>query len=275
MRNSFLARVAAATLLVGVVLASWGYWSAVSKPTVRRANVLLPGLRGAPLKLLLVSDIHVAGPDMPPERLARIVAQINGLKPDLVLIAGDLVGDKPVGTHTYTADEIVAPLAGLNARLGVLAVLGNHDHWRSATTMRSALVRAGVRVLDNSAVRAGPLAVGGVDDAFTDHDDLPATLRRMRAIGGIPILLSHSPDPFADVPAWVRLTAAGHTHCGQISLPVIGPLSTMSRYGNRYACGLMAEHGKTLVVGAGVGTSVLPLRIGAPPDMWLIQVRGR
>lgn len=275
MSRSTVYRAAAILVLLGLALAAIGYAVAVSTPVVRRAELTLPGLRGRPLKLLLISDIHVGGPDMPPERLAGIVDQINRIGPDLVLIGGDFVGDKGLGARTYTDDEIAAPLAALKARLGVFAVLGNHDHWRDPASLGKALRRAGVRMLDNQAARAGPFAIGGVDDAYTDHDDLPLTLRRMRALGGVPVLLSHSPDPFPDVPGQVRLVLAGHTHCGQISLPLIGPLSTMSRYGDRYACGLMIENGKTLVVGAGVGTSILPLRLGTRPDMWLVSVRGR
>jgi hypothetical protein len=68
---------------------------------------------------------------------------------------------------------------------------------------------------------------------------------------------------------------AGHTHCGQIRLPWYGAVSTMSEYGDRYACGRVDEAGKTLIVGAGVGTSILPLRLGAVPDMWLIALGPR
>ncbi|MCH6115729.1 hypothetical protein MMA20_23650, partial [Salmonella enterica] len=87
------------------------------------------------------------------------------------------------------------------------------------------------------AVRVGPLAIGGVDDAFTHHADLPATLADLARVGGIPILLSHSPDIFPQVPVTVPLTLAGHTHCGQIILPLYGPVATASRYGDRYRCG--------------------------------------
>lgn len=65
---------------------------------------------------------------------------------------------------------------------------------------------------------------------------------------------------------------AGHTHCGQVALPLIGPLSTMSRYGRRYACGVVREGARTLVVTAGLGTSGIPLRLGAVPDMWLVEI---
>jgi predicted MPP superfamily phosphohydrolase len=209
---------------------------------------------------------------MPPSRLIRLVGRINALSPDLVLIAGDFVSDKKLATRRYPLREAVAPLAALRAPLGRIAVLGNHDHWRDAPAARAALAAAGIRLLDNDAVAAGPLAVGGLDDAHTDRHDLAGTLARMRALPGARILLSHSPDPFARLPADVPLMLAGHTHCGQIVLPFYGPLDTASDHGRRFACGIVREGGKTLVVGAGLGTSILPLRLGAPPDLWLIEV---
>ncbi|HEY0411781.1 MAG TPA: metallophosphoesterase [Allosphingosinicella sp.] len=261
--------------LLGLAVLAWGYSGATADPIVRRIVVALPGwAAGAPpLRVLLLSDLHVGGPDMPPARLARIVGQANALRPELVLIAGDFIGDKP-GGRQYADADAVAPLKGLRPRLGIFAVLGNHDHWRDAGQAREALTGAGVRLLDNDAAAVGPLAIGGLDDAFTDHADLPRTLARLRALPGAKLLLSHSPDPFAGLAPDVTLMLAGHTHCGQIALPLVGPLSTQSAYGRRYACGIVREGGKTLIVSAGLGTSIVPLRIGAPPDMWLIELRG-
>jgi hypothetical protein len=269
------ARLALLILLVGVLLLAYGYSVAVADPVVRRAEVRIPGFPAdTEIKAVLISDVHVAGPDMPPERLTRIVEQINGLGADIVLMAGDFIGDKDLGTRRYGFTEALAPLGGLRSRLGTFAVLGNHDYWRSARDAHLALGSAGVKVLGNSAARAGPLAIGGLDDAFTGHDDLQETLEALKRVGGVPILVSHSPDPFARTPSDVRLMLAGHTHCGQIRLPLIGALTYESQYGDRYGCGIIREDGKTLVVGAGLGTSVLPLRIGAVPDMWLITIRG-
>src|SRR3954471_15724369 len=155
-------------LSVALVLAllGWCYWTAIADPVVREAEVALPGWpAGAPpVRALLMSDLHVAGPDMPPERLARIVAQANALRPDIVLIAGDFLSDKTLSTRLYSADEAAAPLAGLRGRFGIFAVLGNHDHWIDADGVRRALARAHVRLLDNEAAVAGPLAIGGLDD---------------------------------------------------------------------------------------------------------------
>jgi predicted MPP superfamily phosphohydrolase len=268
-RRALLLVVALALLLIG-----WAYWGAIADPVVREAEVALPGwpAGAAPVRAVLISDIHVAGPDMPPARVARIVARINALRPDLVLIAGDLVSDRRLATRHYSLAEAIAPLAALRARYGIIAVLGNHDHWRDEAEARAVLTGAGIRVLDNDAVAAGPLAVGGLDDAFTGHDDLAAALAALRALPGARILLSHSPDPFPRVPADIGLMLAGHTHCGQIRLPLIGAVSTMSDFGDRYACGLVRENGKVLIVSAGLGTSVLPLRLGAPPDLWLVTI---
>lgn len=253
---------------------AWGYREATSAPVVRQARVALAGwpAGAAPVRALLVSDIHVSGPDTTPTRVSAIVAQINALKPDLVLLAGDFISNGKLGTHRYSLAEAIAPLAGLRAPLGRIAVLGNHDHWRSAAKARAALAAAGIRVLDNDAVRLGPLAIGGLDDEPTGHARLAMTLARMRRLGGARLLLSHSPDSFPDLPDDVGLMLAGHTHCGQIVLPLVGALATESRYGDRYACGIVRERGRTLIVGAGVGTSIVPLRIGAVPDMWLIAL---
>lgn len=268
--------VAVAAILVFSLL-SWAYVQAISAPIVRRARMTLPGwpVEAPPIRAVLISDIHVAGPDMPPSRLAGIVAQINALAPDVVFIAGDLVSEKRIATRFFTMAEAVAPLGALRSRFGAFAVLGNHDHWADREGARAALAAAGVRLLENDAAPAGPLAIGGLDDDFTGHDDLARTLSKLKAVAGARVLLSHSPDPFPDAPAEISLMLAGHTHCGQMRLGRWVRSPTMSRHGARYACGVVRERGKTLIVSAGLGTSVLPLRLGAPPDMWLLTLRGR
>lgn len=274
-RNVVFLLLTTVALALGTI--AWSYLSATSDPILREARVGLHRLSAnqRELKIVLIADIHVAGPDMPPARLRRIVRQINALEPDLVLIAGDLISDKKLASRRYDLDEAVAPLADIEAGWGAIAVLGNHDHWRNAAEARTALAAAGITVLENEAVRAGPLAIGGLDDAFTGHHDLRATVERIRRVGGAPILLSHSPDPFPNVPPLIGLTLAGHTHCGQIRLPLVGAVSYMSDYGERYACGQIREGDKTLIVSAGLGTSILPLRFGAPPDIWLVRVGPR
>jgi uncharacterized protein len=280
-------RAAFGLILVALLCIAYMYSAAVRDPVIRRASIAMPDWPAdtPTIKVMLVSDVHVAGPDMPPERLARIVAQINAAKPDLVLFAGDFVSDKRLSTHRYPALQALAPLAQLKAPLGVVAVLGNHDHWRDVGEITVALDSAKVALLNNNAMRRGQLIIGGVDDDFTGHSQTAETVAAMARLTedmtdprpAAKIILSHSPDimpelPRAGQPGYVSLLLAGHTHCGQIALPFVGPVSSVSRYGQRYNCGVIREDGKTLIVGAGLGTSILPLRLGAVPDMWLLNL---
>jgi predicted MPP superfamily phosphohydrolase len=266
----------AALLSFAALLLGTAYMLSVAMrdPIVRRASIGLPDWpAGAdPVRVALLTDVHVAGPDMPPSRLARIVAQVNRLQPDLVLFGGDFVSDKRVATRRYAGGEALAPLAALDAPLGVVAVLGNHDHWRSESEIVRALRRADVRILDNAATTLGPLSLGGVDDAFTGRADVLRTTPAMRRLKGARVLLSHSPDVAPGAPADVTLLLAGHTHCGQIRLPLVGALSYMSAYGDRFACGLTRHGPLRVVTSAGLGTSLLPLRLGADPDLWLFEL---
>jgi uncharacterized protein len=257
----------------GIALATTGYWNATRDPIIRTAAIALPDwpADAPPMRVVLISDIHVAGPDMPPARVSRIVAQLNALKPDLVLIAGDLISQKSLATRLYTPSEIVTPLRGLRAKFGTIVALGNHDYWAGPAKFRDALSKAGIMLLANEAVKRGTLVVGGVDDKFTGHTNIAATYRAMDALPGPRLIFTHDPDIVPDLPAPVAAVLAGHTHCGQINKPWSGePIRNASRYGMRFQCGDMTDRGQRLFVTAGLGTSVVPFRFGAPPDAWLI-----
>ena len=269
-RRLLLIGIAIAVIIVGI-----GYRNALADPVVRRLTVRVSGLE-VPVSVALVSDLHVAAPDMPPARLARIVAQINALDPDVVALAGDYTSDKALATARYTAAEAIAPLTALRPRIATVAVLGNHDHWRDAPGFRTAFAAAGITLLDNTALQVGPLAFAGVDDSHTGHADVEAALAATTGLRGPRVLLTHSPDVMpalgaqaADTPVVVL---AGHMHCGQIVLPGWGGLASPSRYGWRYRCGVIRERATILIVTAGLGTSVVPLRYGAPPDLWLVTL---
>ncbi|WP_174596130.1 metallophosphoesterase [Sphingomonas azotifigens] len=259
-----------------------GYREALRDPVARRLDVAVRGWPdGAPpLRLALLSDIHFGARSMDDARLRRIVAQVNAAHPDIVLLAGDMViGHDATGADARAAG-LTAPLAELRAPGGVIAVLGNHDHWTAPAAIRTALARAGVLVLENGAVRRGPIALLGVDDSYSGHDDVRATLAAWRRIGGLPVVLTHAPDLTARLPHGLPLLLAGHTHCGQVVLPGWGPLLLHSPheqwrllYDPRLRCGVVRDAGRTIVVTAGVGSGTMPLRLGAPPDWWLITLR--
>jgi predicted MPP superfamily phosphohydrolase len=150
--------------------------------------------------------------------------------------------------------------------------MGNHDHWVSTTIITRALERIGVTVLSNSAVRRGPLVIGGLDDDFTGHANMAATLKAVGPDRRSTLMISHSPDPFPEMPRDIPLMLAGHTHCGQIHYPWGGTPATMSHYGQRFVCGRVDENGHSLIVTAGLGTSVLPFRFLVKPDVWLVTL---
>lgn len=253
----------------------YGRHEALGDPIVRTTTVKLPNWPAGvkPVRAVLISDIHIGGPGMDAARLERMVDRINALKPDIVLIAGDFIyGHDREGAKKY-APGLTAPLSRLRPPLGVVAVLGNHDHWTGADAVRSALAKARVTVLDNDATPRGPIVIGGAGDDYSGHTDLARTLAMMRPFTGARIILTHSPDIAPDLPGDVRLLLAGHTHCGQVVLPFWGPVSDVSRYGERYRCGVRAEPGHATIVTAGLGTSgPAAFRLGAPPDLWLITL---
>lgn len=269
-----LAKLIVAVLLLGALVTGWGWRNARARPVVRHATVELPGWpAGAPpMRVALIGDIHMGNPAMDAPRLARIVAQVNALKPALVLIAGDFIAGHDAATSAAIAPAL-APLAGLRAPLGTVAVLGNHDHWTGDGAVRAALADAGITVIDNGARRFGLLTVMGVGDDFTDRDDIPAAAAAARRLPGPRLVLSHGPDIVPKLPADAALTLVSHTHCGQIVLPLWGAAAIPSRYDTRYLCGIIREPGRATIVTAGLGTSVVPLRYGAPPDLWLVTLR--
>jgi len=280
-RHSWLAGLVGA-LILSLAFAGWLIRNASAMPVVRRVEIALPYPADAPrdpVTVALLTDTHLSGPDNSPARMARIVAQINGLKPDLILLGGDYIGDAKGGA-TYDAQASIAAFGGLRAPLGVVAVLGNHDSRSRKNRValngpdwRAAFARLGITLLQDGVVRRGPLAIGGLQDIYTRRPDLPDTLAAMARLGGAPLILSHGPDVFPALPDGPSLTLVGHTHCGQVALPFAGIVYVPSKYGTRYACGLYRDGAKAMIVAAGVGTSGLPIRMLAPPDIWLVTIK--
>lgn len=264
----------AAGAVLAMALAAYSLAEARRDPVVRRASVALAGWpRGAkPIRVALLSDIHIGSPAMDAGRLARIVDRVDALRPDLILIAGDFIdGDDPRGAARL-GDAMIVPLRRLHAPLGVVAVPGNHDHATGLATVRTQLERAGVMLLVNQAAVRGPLAIAGLDDPSTLHDKMPATLTALRRLLGARVMLAHAPDAAAHMAPDVGLLLVGHTHCGQVVLPLWGPLVPMAPYEKRYPCGVFREPGRTTIVTAGLGTSIGPFRLNAPPDLWLLTL---
>ncbi|MFO0615855.1 MAG: metallophosphoesterase [Polyangiaceae bacterium] len=282
-RRGYARVVALAVALALVGLSAWAWIIEPETLVVREVSVSSPAFEGAPLRIAALGDIHVGGPHMSLSRLASVVSRVNALDADLVVLLGDYVhGHAPPSARTEEerAEVVrgIAELGGLRGRLGVFAVLGNHDVWYDRGLVRGAFEAASIEVLENAHAvvhREGgerDLLIVGLEDATTQTPDYAA------ALAGAPegldrIVLSHSPDPFDVSPPGIALTLAAHTHCGQVRVPFLGRPMAPTRFGERFVCGLVVERGEPLFVTAGLGTSILPVRFLTPPEIALVTLR--
>jgi predicted MPP superfamily phosphohydrolase len=261
------------------VMGGAGYVSS-RRPEIIRQDVPLSGLskRLDGLKIGVMSDFH-AGAFVHKKDIWDTVRMVNQERPDLVALLGDFVD----GGYSHNAKNVkkgayvFEALKGLKAPLGLFAVLGNHDHWTDARLVRKALSRIGVVVLDDRHVALGHgLAVAGVDDFWEG----PA--RPLKALGQLSrhtcvILLSHNPDVNIQLGGEkrVKLVISGHTHGGQIRIPLIhrAPWVPCSKK-YRGPTGLIqeTEHRWTFIT-KGVGTFFLPIRLACPPDIGILRLR--
>lgn len=228
---------------------------------------------GRMLRVGILADPHVGSHPGDIERLGAAVEALNALAPDLIVLPGDFMNMTPIGWGRVPPERIAAALAGLKQQRRY-AVLGNHDRDFDATRVQGALESAGVQVLENCAldVTIGNqrLRLIGIEDANTGTPDL--SLMRADHSSDLSMILTHDPALFAHAPAGNVVMICGHTHGGQIVLPLIGPVVNASRAPLRWTYGHINEDGKHLVVSAGFGTSGLPIRWNRPPEIALLTI---
>ncbi len=245
-------------------------WLDVNPQTVRLAR-LAPEFHG--YRIVQFSDIHMDD-WMTPARLANIVETINGQQPDLIALTGDLVTRH---IDRYAAN-LAATLSRLTAHDGVVAVLGNHDHWTDATVARRILYAAGIQELSNTVYTlrrgTGTLHIGGVDDYWQQQAHVDLVVQNLPDESAA-ILLAHEPD-FADVSAATGrfdLQLSGHTHGGQVCWPLVGPL-ILPRYGRKYPLGRYQVGGMIQYTNRGVGMVQPQVRINCRPEITVFTLQG-
>ena len=278
-----------ASVLAGLFAATYGFFiEPALRLRVQRWRLSPEGWSAGPLRIAILSDLHVGGPITPLRRVRQVVDRTNALGADLVLFLGDLEAGHRFVTEAVPLDAAAQELGRLHARLGVYAVLGNHDWWHDAAAQAGApglpeagraLVAAGIPVLENEARRFDGFWLAGLGDqlaifrpggGFDGRADVPATLEQIDDRAPV-ILMAHEPDIFPTLSERVTLTVSGHTHGGQVRLFGYSPM-VPSRYGNRYAYGPVAERGRHLVVSGGLGCSILPVRFGVVPEITVLEV---
>ena len=279
-RRKRIALIVTGLLLLGCLsLVLWAFVIEPDRLVVNQVALKFPRWPQAfaGLKIAVISDLHVGSPHINEAKLRQVVSTINAQNPDLILIAGDFVIQDILGGRFVEAEVIANDLKNLRARWGVFAVLGNHDWWYDGERVRRALDGAGIRVLENGVARiqhdGQSLWLVGLADLWTRRPDIDGTLRQVSDDGPV-IVLTHNPDIFPRIPQRVILTIAGHTHGGQVNLPLLGRRIVPSNYQDRYAIGHIEESGHHLFVTPGVGTSIIPVRFRVPPEISILTVDG-
>lgn len=224
--------------------------------------------------MAVASDLHAGSPHVHPPALRVVADAIRQAQPDLVLFLGDFVDDEVALGDDVPPERAARALGGLQARLGVFGVLGNHDWRYDGERVREAMERAGIRILENEAVELDGLWLAVVGDRATARARLEEALSEVPDEAPV-LVATHSPDIFPEIPPRVSLTLAGHTHAGQVKVPLLRRRWVPSRFGARYADPVVEEDGKLLFVHPGIGTSALPIRLGAPPEVSVLTLRAR
>ncbi|GAB5510340.1 MAG: metallophosphoesterase [Hyphomicrobiales bacterium] len=270
---------------------------ATSAPRITRYALTPPGwpvtLR---LRIAVISDIHAGEPWVAAQDIARIVRATNELEADLIVLLGDFVGTGNLVSREIPWQDWGDVLKDLHAPLGVHAVLGNHDWWEDEIAMarrhgptdsHRALSRANIPLYENDVVHlvkdgqgfwlAGlgdQLAFSRIQDRQASSavglDDLPGTLAKINNDDPV-ILLAHEPDIFPEVPDRVALTLSGHTHGGQV-FPFGQPFNGPTHYSGLFAYGHIVHQGRHMIVTSGLGYSILPVRLGVPPELVVVEL---
>ncbi|HKU73589.1 MAG TPA: metallophosphoesterase [Pyrinomonadaceae bacterium] len=267
--------------VIVLLLAGVAFWAFLIEPgrlVVREQTIQIdnwpPDLDG--LRIAVLADIHVDDWFIDDKKLRTIVERTNQLQPELIVILGDYMSSNGRVTRRVEPEHFGAILKDLRAPLGVYSVLGNHDWWYSGGQVRRGLEKNGIQVLENEVihfdVRGTQLWLVGLADLWTRRQSVSDTIA-MVPEGKPMIALIHNPDIFPNLPPRVPLLLAGHTHGGQVRFPLIGSIVESSDHGDRYVMGHVFENNHHLFVTTGIGTSIVPVRFGLPPEIVLLTIK--
>ena len=266
--------------IIGVPLVLWTFWWEPDSLQVNHYQLEVARLPKGfdQLRVVAMSDLHVGSPYISLEKLRTIVKEANAQDPDLTVLLGDFVIQGIIGGEFVEPDTFVEILKELKAKQGVYAVLGNHDWIKGGDGITTTFERVGIRMLTNEAImlerNESKLWLAGVGDYFTAHHDLKklsGTITTDDPVLGI----THTPDVFLKLSPQFILTLAGHTHGGQVNLPLLGRAVVPSDYGQKYAIGDIREGPRRLFVTSGIGTSILGVRFRVPPEISVLTLNAR
>jgi uncharacterized protein len=270
-RRELLRRAAGLALVAGAVgVAGLEYTRAIEPSWIEitSVHVRMPGMAPAfdGYRIAQISDLHL-GDWLTPAQLAQVVRTVNGADADLIAVTGDFI----TSHAPKHAQDLITTLRDLHAPDGVAGILGNHDHWSSATVIRRVIAESGMLDLDNAVhtlQRGGALLhIAGVDDIWERKERLDDVLAAMPREGAA-VLLAHEPD-FADTSAAsgrFGLQISGHSHGGQIIAPFIGPLR-LPLYALKYPLGRYQVGQMTQYTNRGIGMLQPHVRLNCRPEI--------
>lgn len=265
-------RIGLAFVAIITLIGLYSFFIEPSRLIVREERIPLRNWSSRPLRVAVIADLHAGSPFITEKRVRRLVDVTNRARPDVVFLLGDYVRGAR-GYRFIPPERTAAILRDLKPRFGIYAVLGNHDGWLDRNRVTAALEENGIRALRNEQIRLDvgteSISLVGLADLMTDHPDFSVI---QNDVAGPVIVLTHSPDVFPKIPPFVALTIAGHTHGGQVHLPLLGRPIVPSAFGQRYAAGHIVENGKELFVSTGVGTSIIPVRFRVVPEVTLLRL---
>jgi uncharacterized protein len=258
---------------LGLVLGVYGVMVRRRLPKVRRFEVVIAGLDPAfdGFSIAQLSDLHV-GSLCPRQRVLGWVRRANALDADVVALTGDYV-TSGVCFHEDIADA----LGELRARMGVYAVMGNHDYFGDGQPLLDLLDERDVHVLRNEHVvlsrGEARLCLAGVDDVYTRRIDIDAALHGRDSTFPL-MVLAHDPRSFDALAArGAALVLSGHTHWGQLALPLWPTRFNLARALVRYPAGWYRRGTAQLYVSPGLGTTGPPVRLGTWPEISVFVLR--
>jgi predicted MPP superfamily phosphohydrolase len=263
-----------ALILIGVGCVTYGLLIEPKTIELRGPEFLSNKYSGPPLRIGIMTDIHIGGLHVPASRVEKLVADMNALEPDIVLLPGDFVdghvpSNKRSSAFNTNLEAGIRHLAALKAPS--FATIGNHDAWYGANEITNMLKSSGVTVLENDSTIFQDLCIVGLADAMTAspsraaYDKCPSTTQ--------PIAFTHSPEAWPAFRSDSLLAVAGHTHGGQVNLPIIGRRVNATSLDAEHSYGFSKLAGVNVFVSAGVGTSILPVRFRAPPEIVVLPLR--
>jgi uncharacterized protein len=281
----------AALIIVGFLCLAYSYFIEPQRLVVNQQIVKVKNWDKTfdGLKIALISDLHAGSNGVTEEKIRRIVEMANAQNPDLTVLLGDYVSQQSGDRRQLkmTVEKIAENLRGLRAKYGVFAVLGNHDGEYGDRKIYDAFTEIGIRVLEQEIEYiekdGKKLKIVGLEDHLKIQTwrnfqikvrDLVKSGEQTESV----LVLEHAPDvlPLFVTEPYLKenidLLLVGHSHGGQVWLPIIGSPVVPSNYGQKYAYGHIREEDMDMFVTTGIGESILPLRFLVPPEIAVIEV---